>query len=74
MVAVPVPPGPGPGPGPDDLVRSDEVLEECHVGRRTLGRWFELGKLRRYRIAGDRRVYVLRSELDCLKEPQEVGR
>lgn len=57
---------------PEDLIRSDAASEEADICRRTLGRWFEQGKLRRFRVAGEKWAYVSRAELLSVKHPREV--
>lgn len=57
---------------PTDLISSKQVLAEYKISRVTLTRFFTQKQLRRFRIAGDRLVYVSRADMDALRTPREV--
>lgn len=57
---------------PDDLIRSDRAVVEAGICRRTLGRWWQDHKLRRFRVAGEKWAYVSRAELMSVMRPREV--
>ena len=49
----------------------DEAAKRIGVSRRTLQRWLAEGRIKRFRVAGDRRVFVDPEEIERLREPRE---
>jgi hypothetical protein len=55
-----------------DLITVTEAMKEFKLGRSTIFRAFDSGKLRRHRRGlGDTRIYVSRKALRALVAPQE---
>jgi excisionase family DNA binding protein len=52
----------------------DDAAREEGVSRRTLNRWIEQGRLRVYRVPGDRRRMVDLDEIKKLRRPEPVKR
>ncbi len=58
---------------PKDALAIQEAAERYTVARRTLDRWIHDGRLRGYRLTGDRKTYVRASMVERLmKEPPAV--
>ena len=58
-----------------DLITVAEAMKAFGLGRSTIFRALEAGKLRRYRGGlGDTKVYVSRKALQALVAPQEEGK
>lgn len=51
-----------------------EAAAGAGVSRATLWRWLRAGKIRRYRVAGDRRVFVDLDQILDLRRPREEER
>jgi excisionase family DNA binding protein len=49
-----------------------EAAERLGVHESTIRRWIGQGKLKPYRIHGDRRRFVSVDEVEALREPQEL--
>jgi excisionase family DNA binding protein len=52
----------------------DDAAREGGISRRTLNRWIEQGRLRVYRVPGDRRRMVDLDEVRKLRQPELVER
>ena len=52
------------------LSSMDEAAGRTGVSRRTLERWLSERRIKRYRIAGDKRVFVDPIEIERLREPR----
>lgn len=57
---------------PEDIIPIAEALTLYGKNRRTLDRLMDERKLSVVRIEGDRRIYLLRAELDQLFQPRIV--
>ena len=51
-----------------------EAAERLGVHDRTVRKWIREGRLKPYRVMGDRRRYVSADEVEALKEPRELDR
>ena len=49
-----------------------EAAERLGVHERTLRRWIREGRLKPYRVMGDRRRFVSVDDIERLQEPQEL--
>ncbi len=56
----------------DELIDLISAAEELGVSRMTVYRLMRRYGMRRYRLPGKRRAMMLRSDLERLKQPQEV--
>jgi excisionase family DNA binding protein len=52
------------------VIPLDEAAGRTGVSRRTLERWLSERRIKRYRIAGDKRVFVDPAEIERLREPR----
>jgi hypothetical protein len=59
---------------PDDLIAIGDAVVEYDRNRKTLDRLIDERKLSVVKIEGDRKVYLLRSELDKLFKPRFIQR
>jgi hypothetical protein len=57
---------------PNNLIWIVEAEEKYNRSREWLLKQIKLGKLRRTKIEGDRKVYLLRNEIEKLLEPHIV--
>jgi predicted DNA-binding transcriptional regulator AlpA len=53
-----------------DLVSLDDAVVELRVSRPTLFRRIDDNALSRYKKLGDNRIYLLRSDVEMLKQPR----
>jgi excisionase family DNA binding protein len=56
-----------------DYVSADEAAQELGVSRATLWRWIKLRDIGTYRVLGDRRTLIRRTDVAKLKEPVPIG-
>jgi excisionase family DNA binding protein len=49
-----------------------EAAERLGVHETTIRRWVKEGRLKPYRVMGDRRRFVSVDEVEALREPQEL--
>ncbi len=56
------------------VISMQEAAERLGVHESTIRRWISQGKLKPYRIHGDRRRFVSVEEVEALGEPQELPR
>lgn len=62
-------------PAENDLIPIDQAVREYGLGRSTIYRWIEAGRLTKHeRAAGRPRVFVDRREIRKLLEPQATRR
>ncbi|MBV8913105.1 MAG: helix-turn-helix domain-containing protein [Acetobacteraceae bacterium] len=54
------------------MITVAEAAERLGVHDRTIRKWIREGRLKPYRVMGDRRRYVSADEVEALKEPQEL--
>lgn len=54
------------------VIPVSEAAERLGVHERTLRRWIREGRLKPYRVMGDRRRFVSVDEIEALREPQEL--
>jgi excisionase family DNA binding protein len=52
----------------------EETARDIEVHRRTIDRWIADGKLKAYKIEGDRRHYVDADAVERLRKPKPVRR
>jgi excisionase family DNA binding protein len=52
------------------VISLDVAAGRTGVSRRTLERWLAERRLKRYRIAGDKRVFVDPAEIERLRQPR----
>jgi excisionase family DNA binding protein len=57
----------------DEMLTTAEALKVLKVARSTLYRWIDEGKIQTYNLAGGKKVYFKRSELNALFQPNEIG-
>ncbi len=50
----------------------DEAAKQLKVSRRTLTRWVTAGKIRVYRVEGDRHRYVDLDEIRKMRQPKLI--
>ena len=53
------------------VVPLDVAAARAGVSKRTVERWLSEHRIKRYRIAGDKRVFVDPDEIERLREPRE---
>lgn len=56
----------------EDIIPIQEAVEKYGRNRRTLEKLVDEGKLSLVKIAGDRRSYLVRAELDAMFQPRIV--
>jgi excisionase family DNA binding protein len=52
----------------------DDAAKQLKVSRRTLTQWISDGKIRAFRIPGDRKRYVDLDEVKRFREPKPIER
>lgn len=57
---------------PEDIIAIQQAVEQYGRNRRTLEKLLDEGKLSLVKIEGDRRTYLVRSELDAMFTPRIV--
>jgi excisionase family DNA binding protein len=54
------------------VISVQEAADRLGVHERTVRRWIREGRLKPYRVMGDRRRFVDAEEVEALREPQEL--
>lgn len=52
----------------------DDAADQLNLSRRTITRWIGEGKIKAYRIAGERKHFVDLDEIEKLREPKPIPR
>ena len=56
-----------------DYLSVDEAAAEVGVSRATLYKWIRRNEIGTFRIVGDRRTLIRRTDVEKLKEPIPIG-
>ena len=56
------------------VITVGEAADRLGVHDRTIRKWIREGRLKPYRVMGDRRRYVSADDVEALKEPRELER
>jgi excisionase family DNA binding protein len=54
-----------------EYLTTEEAIKELKIARSTLYEWIAQGKVKAYKIAGGRKNYFKRGELEALFQPAE---
>jgi excisionase family DNA binding protein len=57
----------------EDYLSVDEAAAELQVSRATLWKWLRRHELATFRVLGDRRTLIRRTDLETLKQPVPVS-
>ncbi len=56
----------------EEMLTTSEALKVLKIARSTLYRWIDEGRVKTYKLAGGKKVYFKRGELDALFQPNET--